>query len=170
MKTIILTLFLCFLLFPQSKTTAQGFEIYLVNKSYPNPDLLKAGDSCLYCFNPDKTILHDTALIVETDIEYFDWNNQTITLKESGVQKLGKLKIPLQGLAVALCIDKEPVYGFWLWNMVSSFGCDYICAFIQPSSNSLKLEAGLPNNWFKAIDPRQNEKLKKFLKEKGILK
>jgi hypothetical protein len=170
MKTRLIIILLCIFLFPHLKTAAQGLEIYLVKKSYPNPDYLNAGDSCLYCFYPDKTLLFDTALINEADIEYFDWDKQTIAFKESGIQKLGKLKIPLQGLAVALCINKEPVYGFWFWHIFSSFGCDWICALVYPSSNLLKLNTGLPNNWFKAIDPRQNEKLKMYLKEKGIFK
>ena len=114
--------------------------------------------------------MYDTALIKETDIEYFDWDKQMIGLKESGIQKLGIPKIPLQGLAVALCIDKEPIYGFWLWNIVSSFGSDWVLAFVYPGSNRLKLDAGLPKTTLKENDPRQNEKLKKYLTDIGMIK
>ena len=35
------------------------------------------------------------------------------------VLKIEKLKIPLQGLPVAMVLNREIIYGFWFWNRLS---------------------------------------------------
>jgi hypothetical protein len=112
----------------------------------------------------------DSSLINESDIDYFNWDKQILCLKGNAAQRLRKLDIPLRGLAVALTLDKEPVYGFWLWNRISSFSCDWIVSVVYPNTNNLMLGFGLPKGNSKGTDPRQNEKLKKYLIEKKIIK
>jgi hypothetical protein len=76
----------------------------------------------------------------------------------------------LSGLAVTLTIDKEPIYGFWLWNPVSSFGCDGTFAFVYPNSKNLTIEFGLPKDYAKGTDPRFNRKIKDYLTKINLIK
>jgi len=146
--------------FSWTKTFGQGLEIYLVKQTFPDFTKEHSDSFCYYCFEPKKVDLFKSALIKHSDIEYFDWGNQIIKLNDSGLNKIKSLKIPLQGLAVAISIDSEPIYGFWLWNVVSSFVCDWVYAYPELG---FKIEFGLPTGNSKGTDPRYNDKIEKFL-------
>ena len=90
-------------------TTGQGLEIYLVKHSYPDFTKNYSPDHCFYCLEPNISDLWDSALIKESDIVNFDWENQTINLCHNKMRELNKIQIPLEGLAVAITIDKEPI-------------------------------------------------------------
>lgn len=143
-----------------TETLGQGLEIYLVKHDYPDFTKKHSDSSCYYCFKPIKFDLFDSALIKQCDIEYFDWKSQVIKLNESGLKKLKALKIPLQGLAATIVIDKEPVYGFWFWNVVSSFGCDWVCTY---PDLGFKLEFGLPAGNTKGKDPRFDKRIDDYI-------
>lgn len=144
-----------------------GLEIYLVKHSFPDFTKERVEDYCYYCFDPQKKDLFDTPLIKQNEIEYFDWDNQQIKLTNSGLKKIDSLKIPLQGLAVAMVLNGEPIYGFWFWNAVSSFGCDRVCAYPKLD---FKIEFGLPSNNTKGKDPRFNPILQDHLIKTGLIK
>jgi len=150
-----------------TRTEGQGLEIYLVKHEFPDFTKEHSDSSCYYCFEPIKVDLFDTALIKQSDIEFFDWNNQSIKLNDSGLKKIKNQKIPLQGLAVAITIDKEPIYGFWLWNIVSSFGCDWVYTYPEIGFN---IEFGLPMGHSKEIDPRYNHIIEDYLIKKKLIK
>jgi hypothetical protein len=82
-----------------------------------------------------------------------------LVLNDSGKEKLSNLEIPLQGLAASVVLDGIPIYGFWFWNIVSSFGCDWV--YTYPMDN-LELKFGLPNGFGKGMDPRLNSTLGKY--------
>ena len=144
----------------------QGLEIYLVKHDFPNFTNEKRAD-CYYCFSPIKNDLFDKPLLVESDIQYFEWTNQQIKLTDVGLDKIKKLDIPLQGLAAAIVVDGQPVYGFWFWNIISSFGCDRV--FTYPTLD-FKIAFGLPSDNTKGEDPRFDSKLREYLTKSGLIK
>lgn len=156
MNIRVLFLWICGFFFVH-ELSGQGLEIYLVRHDYP--DFTKK-HFCSYCFKPAKVDLFDSALIIQSDIEYFDWKTQRVKLSENGLKKLKALKIPLQGLAAAISIDKEPIYGFWFWNVVSSFGCDWVCTY---PDLGFKLQFGLPTGEAKGKDPRFDKRIDDFI-------
>ena len=166
---LVLLVFVTFL--PISLISGQGLEIYLVNHNHPDFTKEYTYDHCYYCFEPHKSDLYDSALVMESDIVTFIWEKQSITLSDEGLQKLENLTIPLQGLAAAFTINGEPIYGFWLWNIVSSVGCDRVFALIYPDTcATLKIGFGLPENFAKGNDPRFDERIKQYLKTQELIK
>jgi hypothetical protein len=163
---------LAFILFlPISHISGQGLEIYLVNHDYPDFKKEYTDEHCYYCFEPQKCNLYDTSLIKQSDIINFNWEKQSITLSDEGLHKIKNLTIPLQGLAAAFTIDGEPIYGFWLWNILSSFGCDRVFALIYPdTSETLKIGFGLSKKFAEGDDPRFDERLKQYLTTQGLIK
>jgi len=159
----ILILILGFILFGCEKPKETGLEIYLVDIAYP--DFTKPPKAeCLYCFEPKKSDLFDEPLFTESDFKKFDWEKQQIILTDDGRRKLSEIEIPLEGLPVAMVLNKKPIYGFWFWNMVSSFGCDRV--FTYPKMD-FKIKFGLPDNNTFGEDPRFNSVLKDYLDEKN---
>jgi hypothetical protein len=151
------------LLLLSSNLLGQGLQIYLARAV---PDLRESA-KCNYCFEVTDNILFDTPLLEHSDIEYFDWENQTIHLKQEGKEKIKKLKIPLPGLAAAIVVDGKPIYGFWQWNEVSSFGCDRV--YTYPMLD-FKLEFGWPEGETKEDDPRFDSRIKESLIRDQLMK
>jgi len=150
------------LLFCSSCQYERGFEVYRVKEIYPDP---KAAD-CHYCLDPTKDVLFDEPLIERSDVEYFDWNSQRVQLNEAGRAKIQRLKIPLEGLPVAVVVDGKPIYGFWLWNLYSSFGCDSVYTYPMLG---FKIGFGLPDGNTYGEDPRFDNRLKDCLIRDGLL-
>lgn len=90
----------------------KGLEIYQV-KHLPSTFNDIKEPECYCCFEPKKKDLYDRPLLDESDIIKFDWENQKIVLNEKGQMKVNELEIPLRGLAVALVLNEEIIYGFW---------------------------------------------------------
>lgn len=140
----------------------KGLSIYRVYEYFP--DFTKENKpECYYCFDITDENLFDHTLISDWQIKNFDYENQKIELTESGKRQIEKLEIPLQGMPVVLTLNGEIIYGFWLWNSVSSFGCDRV--FSYPKLD-FKLKFGLPNTNTFGIDPRFDERLKKYSESK----
>lgn len=151
------------MLFGCEKPNESGIEIYQVHFLYPD-FTKKPKTECFYCFEPQKSDLYDEPIISESDIENFDWEKQKITLTKEGMRKISKLEIPLQGLAVAMVLNGKPIYGFWFWNLFSSFGCDRVYAYPQ---KDFEIKFGLPSDNVFGKDPRFNSELKKYLEGKN---
>lgn len=162
MKPLILILLIITFGLHQPKTNDAGLEIYRVNKSYS--DLIEEYNSeCLYCLDIKKEDLFDKPILTEDDFEKFDWVNQQIELTEKAKKQLKELKIPLKGLPVAMVLNGEIVYGFWFWNIVSSFGCDRV--YTYPTLD-FKIRFGLPQSNTFGNDPRFDERLENYLTNK----
>ena len=140
---------------------SQGLEIYLVYQRYPNFTIEYPDDHCYYCLDLDNIDFNETALVSQSEILSFDWQNQVIELSDSAIQKLRNLNIPLQGLAVAFAINKKPIYGFWLWQYYSSFVCDRAFAYVYSDSNILTIR--FRKEYTKGEDPRYNDELRVYL-------
>jgi hypothetical protein len=154
----IIFIILTFFIVGCNKSTELGIEIYQVN--IPYPDFTKNPEpDCYYCFEPTENDLFETALLRESDIELFDWEKQHIILTEKGKRKMEKLDIPLQGLPVAMTLNGKPVYGFWFWNIFSSFGCDRV--YTLPKED-FKIKYGLPRDNTFGEDPRFDKRIKEY--------
>jgi len=143
-------------------TKKTGLEIYRVKMSDSNS--ITQSSSCQYCFDPTKEDLFESPLLTDSDIESFDWNNQQIKLSKTGLKKISDLEIPLKGLPVVFVLNGEIIYGFWFWNMVSSFGCDRV--FTYPKLD-FKIKFGLPPDNAYGNDPRFDQRLKNYLTNKN---
>ena len=77
---------------------------------------------------------------------------------------ISDLDIPVQGLAVAIVLNGKPIYGFWFWNVFSSFGCDRVYAYPK---HDFEIKFGLPNDYTFGSDPRFNIELKQYLDKKN---
>ncbi|HHS95836.1 MAG TPA: hypothetical protein ENJ45_04535 [Phaeodactylibacter sp.] len=161
MKYIIL--FLTLLIASTCAPAPQGpLEIYKLK--HPHPDVRnKQHKDCFYCVPLKKDILYDEPLLVESDIADFDWKRQKIILTASGKEKIKKLHIPMQGLAVAFVLEGEPVYAFWMWSKRSSYGCDRV--YTYPRTDFM-LGFGLPKGFEYGEDPRYDERLERYVRYK----
>ncbi|MWB96346.1 hypothetical protein GON26_18440 [Flavobacterium sp. GA093] len=132
-----------------------GIEIYGIKGNFQNE--IK---NCQYCFNEKSIILSEKPLLDESDINYFDWKNQQIILSETGKSKISKLKIQLSGMPVVMVLNKKVIYGFWFWNIFSSFGCDRVYTYPE---KDFKIKFGLPLKNTFGTDPRYNRELEKYI-------
>lgn len=133
-------------------------EIYRVKQPYAN--VLKTKEpKCEYCLSLKKENLFDKPLITDTDIKTFNWKNQQIVLTDRGHEKINALEIPLSGLPVALVHNGQIIYGFWFWNMISSYGCDRV--YTYPKFD-FELKFGLPSSNRYGVDPRFDNRIKPF--------
>jgi hypothetical protein len=113
---------------------------------------------CLYYIDIENCEMNETPFLDKNDIERFDWISSKIYLTQSGIKKINEQKVPLKGLPFVVKLNDVVIYGAWLWNLVSSFGCDQVWTFQYPNKNELKLEFGLGG--FKCgADPRKDESL-----------
>lgn len=68
-------------------------------------------------------------------------------------------------MPVAMMLNGEIIYGFWLWNVFSSFGCDRV--FTYPKMGFF-IKFGLPNDYIFGEDPRFDKRIEEFLEKKII--
>ncbi len=139
-----------------------GIEIYMVKKDFPDFTTPEIPD-CYYCLELKQNDLFNNALLTENEIESFDWENQKVILNEKGKKIVKDLKIPLQGMPVAMVLDGEIIYGFWFWNVFSSFGCDRV--YTHPNFD-FSIEFGLPDDNVFGEDPRYDKRLLNYLRNK----
>ncbi|MBS7255332.1 hypothetical protein [Flavobacterium branchiicola] len=153
------TLLFAFILFGFSiESNKSGIEIYTVKEGFK-----KSLKDCEYCFDEKTVELSDKPILDENDIENFNWKNQKISLNISGKEKLKKLKIELSGLPVVMVLNKKRIYGFWFWNLFSSFSCDRVYTY---PDKDFKIKFGLPEKYAFGKDPRFDKLLEKYVVEK----
>jgi hypothetical protein len=158
MKTLILILSIITFGLTQFQRADSGLEIYQVKKPYPD-STKQTKPECYYCLDLQSKDLFEKPLLTEKDFKKFDWNNQRIELTEEAKQRMNQLKIPLEGLPVAIVLNGEIIYGFWFWNAFSSFGCDRV--YTYPTLD-FTIKFGIPSSNTFGSDPRFDERLKKY--------
>ena len=159
----VLIIIISWTFFSCDKPEESGIEIYQVK--HPYQDFTKQHEpECFYCFVLKKMELFDKPIITESDIESFDWAKQKIILTEKGKLKISELDIPLRGMAVSMVLNGKSIYGFWFWNLASSFGCDRV--YTYPKLD-FEIKFGLPSDKGFGSDPRFNDELKKYLDKRN---
>jgi len=156
----LLSLAFSIVVMPASQDTQQGLAIHVVNQPYP--DFTQGNKECYYCIDLQKDKISAQPILTEVDIASFDWASQQVMLTEAGKEKVLNLDIPLPGLAVALVLHGEPVYGFWFWNSLSAYTCDRVCA---TPTKEFKITFGLPGVEPYGSDPRFDPELEFYVKK-----
>ncbi|BDD03909.1 hypothetical protein [Aureibacter tunicatorum] len=160
MKTIILILSILIMGLGQAPKKDNGLEIYQVKKRIP---IFSTKPECYYCLDIKTEDLFDKPILTELDFIEFDFTNQQIKLTEEGRKKLKNIEIPLEGLPVAMLLNGEIIYGFWFWNIISSFGCDRVYSY---PTLDFKIKFGLPESNTFGEDPRFDQRLEKYINKK----
>ena len=148
----------------QTRDTCCHIEIYLLNGKYTfKSDNL----SPIGYFMPLKAYLADTPLVHNDEVLAYEVPRDStqpyyFNLKESTAKRLDSIarKAPLfDGIPIAIVVDGVPIFGAYLWNVASSFGCDWIIAL--PFPGRLVLYPGAPHYCFTPVhpDPRKNQRL-----------
>jgi len=148
----------------QTKDTCCHVEIYLLNGTYTfRPDQF----SPVGYFMPLRSYLADSPLVHDDEVLAYEVPRDStqpyyLNLREPAARRLDSLAKkapPFDGLPFAIVVDGVPVFGAYLWNVSSSFGCDWIMA--MPFPGRLVLYPGLPRYCFTAAhpDPRNNGRL-----------
>ena len=158
-----LLLILTLLLFSCDFNSKSGIEIYQVNwRSIDFVQNKKSGNYCDLKIRQEN--IFSKPILTDSDIAHFDWNNQRLILTEKGQVKIDLLKIPLDGLAVAMILNGEIIYGFWFLNSESPFGCGGV--YSQPKLD-FKLMFGQSDDNDYGKDPRFDSRIEEYLKTKN---
>ena len=143
-------------------------EIYLLKSVKPSLD---TSSKLRGPFSANVTDLADTAFIKDHEILGYTFKRDTIKFKDSifidnrqmfevtsaVTDRINNLKIPLCcGRQFALAVNGNIVYTGYLWNLVSSWGCDGITAFAHDTK--IDILRKLPDYDFAidSEDPRRN--------------
>jgi len=139
-----------------------GIEIYEAKIDIKNVVSLY-NKECSHCFDIEKTLIVNKPIFNKNDIKKFDFENQTIHLTQEGIEKLKKISIPLWGKPMVLKLNGERIYGFWFWNVMSSYLCDRVYTYPKLG---FKLEFGNPYSDISyGEDPRYDGRLKKYFEK-----
>ena len=158
-----LLLILALLLFSCDFNSKNGIEIYQVN--WRSIDFVQNKKSGNYCdLKISQEDLFDKPILTDSDIVDFNWNTQELILTEKGQVKIDLLKIPLDGLAVAMILNGEVIYGFWLLNADSPFGCGGV--YSEPKL-AFKLKFGQSDDYHYGKDPRFDSRIEDYLETKN---
>ncbi len=118
-------------------------------------------------FLPAKAELQDQPLVPDNEMLSYDINKDStkpyyINLSKFEAKKVDSLvkKIPLHGLAFAIVVNGEPVYGGYFWSPSSSFICTWVTAYAV--GDRIVIHKGYDDLGYN--DPRQNAKLIDCLK------
>lgn len=143
-----------------------GLEFFQVERTVI--DLTKEDAAgCLYCLDLKTEDLYETPLLNDKDIKAFDWESQQVELSAEAEQRMDSLKIPLEGLPMAMVLDGAIVYGLWFWNERSSFGCDRVYTYPRLG---FQIKFGLPGSNTFGSDPRFDEGLRQYANDKRTMK
>ncbi len=87
-------------------------------------------------------------------------STHVIEIDSSASSKQNALHPPLPfGVRFAVVVNRQVIYGGYFWNVFSSFGCHWVCAF--ELGNEIRIYRKMPDYWVetKENDPRQNDLL-----------
>jgi hypothetical protein len=118
--------------------------------------------------------LADRPFLPEDDIVAYRENSHEMELTAEGMEKVRGLKVPVTGIAFAVCVDREPVYAGAFWSDYSSVGYDGVVIDIDSATMAnpiLRLQLGYPDSsFFRGDDPRSDPRILSALEKAGKLK
>ena len=161
---LIISVLAAYTLPAQTKDTCCHVEIYLLNGTYTfRPD----GFSPIGYFMPQRSYLADTPLVHDDEITGYEIPRDSmqpyyLNVKPETAHRLDSIahRAPeFDGLPIAVVVDGVPVFGAYIWNVSSKFGCDWIMAV--PFPGRLIFYPGLPHYCFSTQhpDPRADARL-----------
>lgn len=161
MKRTTLIFFVLFSVFINAQTSYSnsGISIYKI-KSYTNNLNDSIDVSYNYYIDGNKVELENEPLLTEEDILNFNWETQRIELTDSAKTRMKRLYIPVAGLSVAMVLNDEIIYGFWFWNVFSSYWCDWV--YTYPTID-FEIKFDFPKYRKNISDPRFDKKLEDYI-------
>ncbi|WP_158288436.1 hypothetical protein [Mucilaginibacter psychrotolerans] len=142
--------------YAQNSTGLGRIEFYLLKRHVPNVSRATSAIEDLFKIEPAN--LEDTAFIKDSELKLMTKtdtlrnpaNNQLIqeeywfTVPEAVVKRIYNLNIPLCcGRQFVIVVNGNVSYTGYFWNIVSSFGSDWITAFAY--GNTIKILRKLPD-------------------------
>lgn len=116
-----------------------------------------------------KIVLEKRALFSSEDILKYNSDNHSFLLTDEAYRRVLELKIPVEGRAFVVTIDKKPIYVGAFWSVFSSVSYDGITIMqpINKENEELKIQLGYPKKeFFRGQDHRNNPEILKLLSQK----
>ncbi|GGG11212.1 hypothetical protein GCM10011344_09890 [Dokdonia pacifica] len=155
--------------FIESFCQNEGLEIYLTNLDNPFNREYKSNE-CVCCLEPKPNNLIGEPILLDSDIESFNWSKQIIYLNESGLKKITEFDFMkpgrLPGVPAAITLFKIPIYGFMIYPYDSSYGCDRVFTRFNSKEIILRFGSGKKSTegeWRYGLDPRFDKRIKHYL-------
>jgi hypothetical protein len=118
--------------------------------------------------------LQPEPFLANADILVYHKATHEIELTKSGYEKMHALQVPVNGLAFAVCVDRQPVYAGAFWADYSSISYDGIVINITrviQGNPRIQIVLGYPGpDFFKGNDPRSDPGIFQALEAVGKLK
>jgi len=150
----------------------EGLEIYETDLDNPF-NLEDESNECVCCLEPKPNNLIGDPILLDSDIESFDWSKQIIYLNKSGLKKITEFDFMesgrLPGVPAALTLFKIPIYGFMIYPYDSSYGCDRVYTRFNSDKIVLRFGSGKGSTrgeWKYGGDPRYDDRIKYYLENR----
>ena len=141
-----------------------GFSIHLLARDISPQQLAPASHLQL-----DKNPLLST-----NDIVAYRKATHEIELTTTGYERIHGLSVPVTGLAFAVCVDGQPIYGgaFWVGYSSVSFAGVVIDPILATQVHPvIQLQLGYPGPaYFRGDDPRSDPRIMQALEQAGKLR
>ena len=149
----------------QPANAACKVELYMLKTNHiPQTDI----DEPIGYFMPSKSDLANNPLVADNEMLGYDIQKDSTRPYAFNITKLAAVrvdsiakKVPLYGLAFAVVVNGEPVFGGYFWSPSSSYVCSWLTAFAVADRISIyPCYSGLGYT-----DPRLNPMLMDCLKK-----
>jgi hypothetical protein len=152
---------------PISKTpqnSGEGFSIYLLAKDITPQQLPMLSH----------LELQPEPFLAQADILVYHKATHEIELTTSGYEKIHALHVPVNGVAFAICVDRQPIYAgaFWAdYSSLSYAGIIINTTRVVEGTPLIQIVPGYPApTYFKGEDPRSDPRIFQALEAVGKLK
>ena len=146
-----------------------GFAIYLVDETITAHEMLQV--------DVGKLELEETPVISVDDIVQYGLTTHEIQLTASAYERLGGLKVPVQGVPFVVCVGNERIYGgaFWASYSSVSYGgivIDPCPATANDPDRTVRIQLGYPESLelFAGEDLRSHPRIVESLEAAGKVK
>jgi len=105
-------------------------------------------------------------LLADDEIIGYDRDDHTILVTSEAWERLQAMRVPVNGVPFAICLQGEPVYAGCLWTFVSSLSYDGVTILLPTigEEGRIDIELGYPGgDFFGWDDPRDHAQLVRAL-------
>jgi hypothetical protein len=150
-----------------SQAAGEGFALYLLAGDVKPSDLPRLSH----------LQLAPAPILTADQIVSYSRDTHEIEVTSSAYQAIAALRVPVEGLAFAACVDGSPVYAGAFWTPISSLSYDGV--IIQQMMGVretagrylVRIDLGYPDpNWYKGEDPRSDPRIAEALSRAGKLR
>ena len=108
-------------------------------------------------------------LLNDEEIVGYDRDEHALLVTAEAWDRLQAMRVPVNGIPFAICLDGEPVYAGCLWTFISSLSYDGVTILLPTvgEDDRLPIELGYPGNaFFSWDDPRDDARMLRALSER----